>query len=40
LQAKNILAKDPQLKLEINKKYQFLLRLFKYDECLRIINSG
>ncbi|MFM7558058.1 MAG: ATP-dependent DNA helicase RecG [Alphaproteobacteria bacterium] len=40
LQAKNILAKDPQLKLEINKKYQFLLKLFKYDECLRIINSG
>jgi len=40
LQAKNILAKDPQLKLEINRKYQFLLKLFKYDECLRIINSG
>ncbi|MFZ9469940.1 MAG: ATP-dependent DNA helicase RecG [Rickettsiales bacterium] len=39
-QAKNILTTDPNLKLETNRKYQFLLRIFKYDECLRIINSG
>ena len=38
--AKTIIAKDPLLNNVNNKKYQFLLKLFNYDECLRIINSG
>ena len=35
-----ILNQDPKLELESSRKYQFLLKLFNYDECLNIINSG
>jgi ATP-dependent DNA helicase RecG len=38
--AQLILNQDPKLELESSRKYQFLLRLFNYDECLKIINSG
>ena len=38
--AQLILNQDPKLELESSRKYQFLLKLFNYDECLKIINSG
>jgi ATP-dependent DNA helicase RecG len=38
--AQLILNQDPKLELETSRKYQFLLKLFNYDECLKIINSG
>lgn len=38
--ARVILHDDVLLTAEKNAKYQFLLRLFKYDDCLNIKNSG
>jgi ATP-dependent DNA helicase RecG len=38
--AKSIIDDDLNLNKDYNKKYLFLLKLFNYDECLRIINSG
>lgn len=38
--AEIILHKDPRLQNEDSKKYRDLLRLFDYDGCLKIINSG
>lgn len=38
--ANEIIIDDPNLNKEYNRKYQFLLKVFNYDECLRIINSG
>ena len=38
--AKSIIDDDLNLNKDYNKKYQFLLKLFNYDECLRIVNSG
>ncbi|NBX53002.1 MAG: ATP-dependent DNA helicase RecG [Proteobacteria bacterium] len=38
--AQIILNSDPKLELESSRKYKFLLKIFNYDECLSIINSG
>ncbi len=38
--AQLILSKDKNLELPQNLKYQELLKLFNYDDCLKIITSG
>lgn len=40
LQAQEILKNDKNLSQTTSKKYKFLLKLYNYDECLRLINSG
>ncbi len=35
-----ILENDEKLEMPQNHKYQELLRLFSYDECLKIVNGG
>lgn len=38
--AEFILQKDPELKKIESEKYRYLMQLFNYDDCLRIISGG
>jgi ATP-dependent DNA helicase RecG len=38
--AEIILHRDPKLETALGKKYQELLQLFSYDECLKMIDGG
>ncbi len=38
--AKYILESDPNLSQEKNAKYRYLMRLFGYEECLKLVKSG